>query len=1449
MDFLKTCTTNVYAVENVGQVRYVLYKPRDEHVSLTIEGWSRLQTTIARLRAENVLCAAVATYLYVFGDIGSEDGEARGTLAIHFDQLEEGSIATPAGEMTKSLRDVFMTAIELSLAYNMAKDPGVLHVGPWTWLYSSAGDVDVEHTDSIVISLRTKLTAADGLYLVSDVMPTDCGPVDFNRYDLDQELMLAPFGKPARLLSANSQKTLMPDEAWKTNIALALQGHALTLPDDTEWVTVELLDETESACFWPLHLCLTAGDRQPKLIGTFAEDYDWRRWFISTEEGAIFRNPLAMTEEWYKGAADRQRAAETTTTVEPKNLSAATATVVPSSATAFEDMDMSTSPPFAQRSADHQSAMAGIYPTPPDGFAPGLASAQISVATPMATQPEVSSSVIEAHAPSGSLQQKGIAPNAQPNEPGDHELAQEDLFGDVGGMAFGDAEIDDAEFDFFDEPDDGFVEPAPIEDSGILDPGTYEGMEGVVAAPNVASSDFVSHDAPPDVTTDSSPKRDLLDTVPVATNDDGLQPQDSTKTPSPPVERQIAPPRRPLSPFGIRERLLPPPVPASHSQSQHGQTANRNERRSSSFTPITFRDSFGATPHYDSVPKPQHAAQVKVASSVVGIGLPTTRKTSRTVEVDDDSDADTSSDSEEDFYMPAAHDTADIDVPPPLPWENRKRKRHVDEHVEHAGSGPSTSAWPGEDESDNMVNAASAEVLMEMLVHYTSTDVNTDLYAKLKTQKTGQDSVLPESTDHNEALETLTGPLPPIENAYNIIKSDLVCVAQIVSEQSATAMQHFSAIVQCYDSDGDGDEGPSLIISRYIRDWLSKAVRSTLPEALSCELADLALARDAQLRQLPNPGKIPQGQPRPPQRLDATQTGPDIFPLPSPYLKLQRGNDIWEMLPACIPFWEPLGLGPAAGTKNLRAFCVFPFNEDLQHLVDHFLRDIGTAYENCKLGTHVHLRDVSELEQDNFKDGLAPVELSEEASLESVLRAYATTCSDLGKALSGITQDEDRAIVIYILNPFTGREARQHLCACFWILFQAYRDSTHKTQLEQGSSDIFLQILPMNMVASYDAFVPLNATKMSLLAREIYDRCPPTSALQLSDVSAPLPNLAAPAVELASTAPKRIGFQLASEAPGDLLYEGSILHVAYARSQDGLWLTASWIDSTGKHQSSSSFCLAGRTFAEVASDVWEHTRTILAARQVLWRVFIVAQEAELDASAVQCWRALAAKPRPQPVCVTMLSTQTESYLQLLPPSTASEPPCYGATEMGVLTPASTPQGATFTSSPDVSGHVGNAPPTPAASETATSLPADGFGESDAQLVDMTNETWGVLLSTKLGDNASTSSMAHGILFQRGRTTMSDTEQVDTVDKLPSLGVNLHWTIQVKTQGGVDEGSVKQAELTLRDVLRMYRGLITLTNARSLKTENGSVLPLHIAMAVLGAAGLEGLGPIDTNEDV
>lgn len=308
------------------------------------------------------------------------------------------------------------------------------------------------------------------------------------------------------------------------------------------------------------------------------------------------------------------------------------------------------------------------------------------------------------------------------------------------------------------------------------------------------------------------------------------------------------------------------------------------------------------------------------------------------------------------------------------------------------------------------------------------------------------------------------------------------------------------------------------------------------------------------------------------------------------------------------------------------------------------------------------------------------------------------------------------------------------------------------------------------------------------------------------------------------------GFQLAAEPPSDLLHEGSILHIAYSRTLDRQWLAATWLDNTGQYYSTASFSLRGRSFAQGAEDVWERTREILAARQVTWRIFIVTSD-PVDRSVSQCWRSVSSNPRKQPLCVTMLSAQTNPELQLSPVDT--QVAWSNGLDQGFLTPASTPQASTFTSSPDVSSHA-NAPLTPAPSETAASL-ADN--DPDAYLIDMTDESWGVMLSPKVTSLASCVGLANAALFKRGNV------ELRAGHALPSLGVSLHWTTQVKPNGSVDEGSVKQAELTLREILRMYRNLSLLTQQRGLLDKRISVAPLHVAAAIRGAGCLDGMLPV------
>jgi len=328
--------------------------------------------------------------------------------------------------------------------------------------------------------------------------------------------------------------------------------------------------------------------------------------------------------------------------------------------------------------------------------------------------------------------------------------------------------------------------------------------------------------------------------------------------------------------------------------------------------------------------------------------------------------------------------------------------------------------------------------------------------------------------------------------------------------------------------------------------------------------------------------------------------------------------------------------------------------------------------------------------------------------------------------------------------------------------------------------------------------------------------------------------------ELATPPPKRISFQLSAEPPSDLIHEGSSLHLAYAVSPDGEWMTVAWTDSTGKNGSAEAFCLRGKSFADVASEAWERTRDLLAAREVTWRVFIVTV-GEMEESYKQCWRHVIEKPRKQPFSVTLLLAKTNPDLQVSTPAPAddgeSKNVASGAT---ILTPATTPQGTAVTVSPDTNGP--NAPPTPAPSD-----PAPTIAETDPEaiLVDLADETWGMLFSPTsfpAGDQgpAASRSIASGALFKRGGSDL-DTSTSRLGRTLPSLVVNLLWTVQVRPNGNVDEGNVKQSEMTLREVLRLYRNLGVLTKARGIATQDEEAsLPVHLLTALRGAQAVSGL---------
>ncbi|KAF2452879.1 mediator complex subunit 13 C-terminal-domain-containing protein [Lineolata rhizophorae] len=463
-----------------------------------------------------------------------------------------------------------------------------------------------------------------------------------------------------------------------------------------------------------------------------------------------------------------------------------------------------------------------------------------------------------------------------------------------------------------------------------------------------------------------------------------------------------------------------------------------------------------------------------------------------------------------------------------------------------------------------------------------------------------------------------------------------------------------------------------------------------------------------------------------------------VFPIRIPQVRVYRNDSLWDLLPTALSFWETLGLAPAAGPKNLMAYCVFPFSTSgavdgssddgvrdakeeasLRQPLDNFLGAMASAFETCKLGMHVRGAPAGQ-----FEDGLVPVKADGggPVTLQAAMRAYRKTCIQLGHALitaeatARTAGDGDTAreldidsFVIYLINPFTDPRALWHLCASAWALFQtfqhakqqAHRAAKQSNRSTEPSPDLIIQILPLSHLASPSRIVVPDPSATFRLAREVYDRAPPGATPQPGDYPpdrAALRTLASASVRLEEQLPRGpVPFRLQADPPQHLLLEHSWMHVGYAVGLDsdgngrgGEWASAAWTDNAGKYQATATYCLkGGRKFADVAKEIWGTTVEMVAPRKVTWRV-AVAKAGVMEKEEVDVWSALAAQHQPSIYTVltsidlhptlNFTSTSPAPSLPLLPsaPSTATSGP-----SAAVHTPASvpTPQSQQYHPSP------------------------------------------------------------------------------------------------------------------------------------------------------------------------
>ncbi|OMP88583.1 Mediator of RNA polymerase II transcription subunit 13 [Diplodia seriata] len=579
---------------------------------------------------------------------------------------------------------------------------------------------------------------------------------------------------------------------------------------------------------------------------------------------------------------------------------------------------------------------------------------------------------------------------------------------------------------------------------------------------------------------------------------------------------------------------------------------------------------------------------------------------------------------------------------------------------------------------------------------------------------------------------------------------------------------------------------------------IHNAVKDLFQQTSECDMLKYASIQDV----MPESAAAKQAQQKSAQRRTTTADphANMFFPISTPHVRLRRGEDTWDVLPPALSFWESLGLSPTSGPKNVMAYCVHPSSDQLSEPITSFLDNISMAYESSKFGTHIRGPDIEHLSN----GGLVPAPINThdgdhwKPTTQGCLQSIRDTCSSLGRHLSRInfkkvTKPEDSsqpdAIVVYLVNPFSDPHNLWQLCSAFWALFQAYLPSPSSRVVDDSRPELVLQLVPVKCIASFEAPVVLEPGLLARLAREVYDRCPPKEP---SVDHTALSIYSAPSIQLEETLPKSIPFRVTAEPPSDLLHENSYIHVGYAVSVDGSWLTVAWTDNPGKHQATASYCLNNRSFVEVAREIHQTSLEIMSARRVTWRLCI-ARAGVMERDEQDAWQALVTSPCPLVIGTALISVEpnppfsiTSSLPTLASAAAANQNP---STAAGVSTPGgSTPQPGV---SPDAhGGFTPAATPSDYANTSSAAPPtADPASDPDARLVDVTDESWGVILQHRLHNSNSTTefrpALASGYLVKRGAdgntVTTSDngggsrTDHPEPPPRGPvAVGVNLLW---------------------------------------------------------------------------
>lgn len=959
----------------------------------------------------------------------------------------------------------------------------------------------------------------------------------------------------------------------------------------------------------------------------------------------------------------------------------------------------------------------------------------------------------------------------------DNDHDNDNLFGDIEEGDFFGTDVTDADFSFFDQPDDL---PLPNKPASPTDGNL--GVHNNISTDNDLGFQMMDTDLPSDLHMEDFDSAMLEDTLPVVT----LPPLDV-------VEIQAEVDCKETKVAEKREDSLmkaPPPVsPPFNKETVFRQlfpssVEKTTARRSSTFNKIEFEKSMtSVNQKYDLNGQFNFLPHKEVAPSFEKLHLPTTD------------------------YLGRRRRTSQNKSRPRLgriPVDESPLPVKQSELIDHGMDSDDSSQYSDQDDTSITTEETSRAVVgLKNIWNVENNDSNsvaspldsnltTELEHAASTPRSINDShlLLLEADPADWPLTTYFSSPDPDVPPIILSDSERIASAQILADQAV------SGTFKVPGTPPDTSSAPNrYLTTRSLMHSLASIAKGCLEGLTTCTMKAFI---DIQGIPVVQGLRLPP-RPMPPQRglsmSDLSRISNPFTILP-PQLELKRSDAKISVLPAAVNFWDNLGLGPAKGTKDVAAVCVYPDTEGVALSANAFLDQMRSQYESCRLGTHERIGSKE------LVGGLVPFAIdSSQQNKSHYLALLKETVGKLGRHLATHAAEE-KNLVVYFVYPNDDAQLLVHICSAFQHLFNLYRKALMDKKMGT-SNELVLQLIPLDFIASPTAIIVQPPTQYARLAMEVYDRC-----INFTSSSS------TPAILLEQPLPKIIDFRLSIHPSASLLQENTCLHIAYAQSIDDRWITAAWTDNQGTQQMTASYCLGRKnepistSFSDIASEIWHTTLDYIGHKKIHWRI-LIARIGVMDPSEVESWASLATIPSDNHTSLTLLAVKTDPSLCLLPNSITLPP--NGGTTQSVLTPASTPQ-------PSQSS-VGDASTPTRETHASTPVEATAEPDSDSCLVDYTDQSWGAVLAHRLNNSNSlldlNPALISGYLIKRGGTNLDDSPITMEVNVIYSDVVGNPRTFH---------------ESLLREVLGYYRGLGTLARVRGIVDPVVDCRPWHIAAA-------------------